>query len=287
MVRVPRRPDSPLAASSSSTQLRLRLPPASLPSTTLTRRAPQPFRRRTTSVSAMDGCPPADEVDVRAVLVAHGYDPDSTDTAVIDSDAVSVAGDLVLTRDATLSARDVAARSGADLDKVLAIYHHVGVAGPRRRRHAVQRGRRRLRGRDAEGGRDRHHHRPHRRRRPAPCGGRVDRTHRRGRRGRLRPGARAGAAPPHGDGVRVRPGERRGQRVGARAGGEPRSGVPPPHAPGDHPTARHPAGREPARAGPAGDRVRRPRRVDRRCRPTSTRPSSAPRSAGSRRGRST
>ena len=78
----------------------------------------------------MDGCPPADEVDVRAVLVAHGYDPDSTDTAVIDSDAVSVAGDLVLTRDATLSARDVAARSGADLDKVLAIYHHVGVLVP-------------------------------------------------------------------------------------------------------------------------------------------------------------
>ena len=51
---VPRRPGSPLAASSSSTQLRLRLPPASLPATNLIRRNPPPFRRRTTSVDHGD-----------------------------------------------------------------------------------------------------------------------------------------------------------------------------------------------------------------------------------------
>jgi class 3 adenylate cyclase len=78
----------------------------------------------------MDGCTPEDAADVRAVLLAHGYDPDTTDSATIDSPAVSLAGDLVLRRGATLSAREVAERSGAGLDKVRAIFHHVGVAVP-------------------------------------------------------------------------------------------------------------------------------------------------------------
>ena len=248
-----------------------------------------PLAEVASSVSAMDGCPPADEVDVRAVLVADGYDPDSTDTAVIDSDAVSVAGDLVLTRDATLSAREVAARSGADLDKVLAIYHHVGVLVPdvdatqfseadvdfvvgmlKAGEIGITIG---LTGGDAL---------------LRVVAGSIERI------------AEAAVA------VYVQGPEQALRRRTATAfecaranaeanelalglGGEPRSGVPPPHAPGDHPTACHPAGREPARAGPAGDRVRRPRRVDRaagRPRPgRARRPGQPVRGAGVRRDR--
>jgi len=65
---------------------------------------------------------------LRAWLVEHGVDPDATDP--LGQEAAGFGSDLVLGRDSVLSAREVAAESGTPLDKVVGIFHDLGVAIP-------------------------------------------------------------------------------------------------------------------------------------------------------------
>jgi adenylate cyclase len=74
------------------------------------------------------GHDPDDEL--RAWLVAHGADPDGVDPLGFDGRAEALAGDLVLRRGAELSAREVAARAGSSLDKVVGMFRDLGVAVP-------------------------------------------------------------------------------------------------------------------------------------------------------------
>jgi adenylate cyclase len=71
-----------------------------------------------------------DELALRAWLRAQGADPDGDDLVSGHGWADSMAGDLVLARGATLSARDIATRLGSELDKVVALYHDLGVPLP-------------------------------------------------------------------------------------------------------------------------------------------------------------
>jgi adenylate cyclase len=77
----------------------------------------------------MDGMDGMDDAEVRAALQAQGVDPDSAELDV-HGRGHGWASDLVLTRGATLSANDVAARTGRSLVGVLTLYHHLGVAVP-------------------------------------------------------------------------------------------------------------------------------------------------------------
>ena len=76
----------------------------------------------------MDGRTPAAEDELRDWLVAHGTDPDAADPLAHEGSGLG--SDLVLRRDSDLSVRDVAERSGVALDKVVAIFHDLGVAIP-------------------------------------------------------------------------------------------------------------------------------------------------------------
>jgi adenylate cyclase len=71
-----------------------------------------------------------DDIELRAWLQAQGADPDGTDLVAGAGWADSLASDQVLTRDATLSAREIATRLGSDLEKLVALYHDLGVALP-------------------------------------------------------------------------------------------------------------------------------------------------------------
>jgi adenylate cyclase len=76
----------------------------------------------------MDRGATTSEGELHDWLVAHGADADAT---VMDEPrAAGLASDLVLRRDAVLNARQVAERSDADLAKVTAIFHGLGVAVP-------------------------------------------------------------------------------------------------------------------------------------------------------------
>ena len=66
--------------------------------------------------------------ELRAWLLAHGADPEAS---VMDEPrAAGLASDLLLRRDAVLSARQVAERSGAALAEVIAILHGLGIVVP-------------------------------------------------------------------------------------------------------------------------------------------------------------
>jgi adenylate cyclase len=65
---------------------------------------------------------------LRAWLVDHGVDPDATDSTRDLARGAALGSGFALARDATLSARDLAQRSGTDLDQVVAVLRHLGVA---------------------------------------------------------------------------------------------------------------------------------------------------------------
>jgi class 3 adenylate cyclase len=69
------------------------------------------------------------EVELRAVLADCGLDPDTlAGDGEIVHHAAAVASDMVLARGAEFSARQVAARSGVPLDRVVRMFHHLGIA---------------------------------------------------------------------------------------------------------------------------------------------------------------
>jgi class 3 adenylate cyclase len=70
------------------------------------------------------------EAELRDWLVAHGATLEQVEAFQHEGHADGLAADLVLSRDATLSARDVAKRSGLDVDVVLAIYRDLGISVP-------------------------------------------------------------------------------------------------------------------------------------------------------------
>jgi class 3 adenylate cyclase len=84
----------------------------------------------------MDGAPgqklaPSDDdAELRAWLVEHGADPDQVDMLTHEGRAEGLASDLVLQRGLELSARDVAMRAGTGIDKVVGMFHDLGVAVP-------------------------------------------------------------------------------------------------------------------------------------------------------------
>lgn len=66
---------------------------------------------------------------LRARLEADGIDPDAAgDDGALVAEAVRVAGELVLGRDAQLSTRQVAERAGVPLAEVVGMFHDLGVA---------------------------------------------------------------------------------------------------------------------------------------------------------------
>jgi adenylate cyclase len=74
----------------------------------------------------MDAAAPEAVGELRAWLLERGADPDASDA--LSHEASGLGTVLVLARDAELSARDVAERSGVPLDKVVAMFHGLGVA---------------------------------------------------------------------------------------------------------------------------------------------------------------
>jgi class 3 adenylate cyclase len=70
------------------------------------------------------------EAELRDWLVAHGATVEQVEMLEGEGHAEGLASDLVLSRDATLSARDVASRSGLAVDVVLGIYRDFGVGVP-------------------------------------------------------------------------------------------------------------------------------------------------------------
>jgi class 3 adenylate cyclase len=70
------------------------------------------------------------EAELRDWLLAHGATLEQVEAFQHEGHADGLAADLVLSRDATLSARDVAKRSGLDVDVVLAIYRDLGISVP-------------------------------------------------------------------------------------------------------------------------------------------------------------
>jgi class 3 adenylate cyclase len=71
-----------------------------------------------------------EEVVVREWLEALGATPEQVDAAERMHNQGGLASDLVLSRGAALSARDVALRAGVDADTVVAAYRDVGVSVP-------------------------------------------------------------------------------------------------------------------------------------------------------------
>jgi class 3 adenylate cyclase len=76
----------------------------------------------------MDGGATRTDAELHDWLLAHGVDADAS--VMDESRAAGLASDLVLRRDAVLTARQVAERSDADLSKVTAIFHGLGVVVP-------------------------------------------------------------------------------------------------------------------------------------------------------------
>jgi class 3 adenylate cyclase len=70
------------------------------------------------------------EAELHDWLVAHGATVEQVEMLEREGHAEGLASDLVLSRDATLSARDVASRSGLAVDVVLGIYRDFGVGVP-------------------------------------------------------------------------------------------------------------------------------------------------------------
>ena len=70
------------------------------------------------------------EAELRDWLVAHGATIEQVEMLEREGHAEGLASDLVLSRDATLSARDLANRSGLDVDVILAIYRDFGISVP-------------------------------------------------------------------------------------------------------------------------------------------------------------
>jgi adenylate cyclase len=68
--------------------------------------------------------------ELREWLIAHGAAVEQIEASEDEGHADGLAADLVLSRDATLSARDVARRSALDVDAVLAIYRDLGISVP-------------------------------------------------------------------------------------------------------------------------------------------------------------
>ena len=77
----------------------------------------------------MDGLA-REEAELRDWLVAQGADPERATHAIAEGRADALVTDLMMMRGADLSARDVAARSDVDLDKVLAFFYLAGVPVP-------------------------------------------------------------------------------------------------------------------------------------------------------------
>jgi adenylate cyclase len=77
----------------------------------------------------MDGLA-GDDKELQDWLVAQGADPERAARAVAKGTADALVSDLTLMRGANLSAREVAARAGVDLDKTLMSFHLLGVAVP-------------------------------------------------------------------------------------------------------------------------------------------------------------
>jgi class 3 adenylate cyclase len=70
------------------------------------------------------------EAELRDWLVAHGATVEQIEMVEREGHAEGLASDLVLNRDATLSARDVAHRAGLDVGVVLATYRGFGIGVP-------------------------------------------------------------------------------------------------------------------------------------------------------------
>jgi class 3 adenylate cyclase len=77
----------------------------------------------------MDG-PAREEEELQDWLVVQGADPDAAARAVVEGRADALVSDLTLMRGADLSAREVAARAGVELDKALMSFYLLGVAVP-------------------------------------------------------------------------------------------------------------------------------------------------------------
>jgi len=77
----------------------------------------------------MDGLA-GDDKELQDWLVAQGADPERAERAVAKGTADALVSDLTLMRGADLSAREVAARAGVELDKTLMSFHLLGVAVP-------------------------------------------------------------------------------------------------------------------------------------------------------------
>lgn len=73
---------------------------------------------------------PDPDAELRAWLVAHGADPDGVDPLVQGGRAEALGSDLAMRRHSELSAHEVAARAGTSVDKVVAMFHDLGVAVP-------------------------------------------------------------------------------------------------------------------------------------------------------------
>ena len=73
---------------------------------------------------------PAGEAELAAWLVELGADPAEVEAAVRAHRADQLAGDLVFERGATLSVRDVAARTGVDAGRVQTMYRELGIPVP-------------------------------------------------------------------------------------------------------------------------------------------------------------
>jgi adenylate cyclase len=73
----------------------------------------------------MDAAAPEEVGELRAWLLERGADPDASDP--LSHEAAGLGTVLVLGRDAELSVRDVAEQSGVPLDKVVAMFHGLGV----------------------------------------------------------------------------------------------------------------------------------------------------------------
>jgi class 3 adenylate cyclase len=70
------------------------------------------------------------DAELRAWLVAHGATVEQIEMLEREGHREGLASDLVLSRGASLSARDVARRAGLDVDTVLAIYRDFGISVP-------------------------------------------------------------------------------------------------------------------------------------------------------------
>lgn len=71
-----------------------------------------------------------DEAELAAWLVELGADAERVGAAIAGQQAEALATDLVLNRDATLSARQLAERAGIPLARVHNVFHQLGVAIP-------------------------------------------------------------------------------------------------------------------------------------------------------------